>query len=99
MATDNNFIDVPGARHVKYLKNKGSEYYCTKHKMFVWPLFVRHEHYTYPTCEDCFLEDLQARGKFIGDYEEIDGVEKLAGDLVAEAILETDNKGCVPSNA
>lgn len=83
------FAKVPGGRHVKFLQNKSSEFYCTKHNCFIWPLYLLQDGFVWPVCEDCFLEDLQDRQQFLGDCEEVSDVVE---NIVSETVLETDAK-------
>lgn len=74
--------NIPGAASLVFVKDRSTEWYCNKHKDFVWPLFMRAGLTIYPACKDCFILEVK---KF-------DKAEKASvmDDIISEAVGHHD---------
>jgi hypothetical protein len=48
----------PGASQVVNVRNRGTEWYCEHCESFIGPIWVRCGKYVYPSCRECFFDDL-----------------------------------------
>lgn len=87
MNTANEDPFVPGNDNVQVARI-GSGYYCKECEAYIKPLIVRVGNFNYPACENCFLNDLKANNKTLGDPidtgTEVDENEEMVGELDLE---------------
>lgn len=84
-------VFVPGNNSIKNAHMKDGGYYCHEHEAYVNPLIVRVGEANYPACEDCFMNDLVAAGKQLGDPVDT-GIEVEEDELVGETELEQEDE-------
>lgn len=82
---------VPGNNNVQAANCNPGQFYCREHEAYVKPLIVRVGEYSYPSCEDCFLNDLKSAGKELGDPVDT-GIEVEEDELVGEVELEQEDE-------
>jgi hypothetical protein len=80
---------VPGNKDVSTARlNTG--YFCAKCRKYIKPIIIRIGDKHYPSCEDCFLNDLTSSGKKLGDPLDT-GIEVEEDELVGESELEPED--------
>jgi hypothetical protein len=71
----------PGAKAVKYVRNRNTEWYCSDCLKFIFPIWIRQAGTVFPVCEVCFYE--QRLKEACGDVE-------ILGELPKAIAVDND---------
>ena len=52
-------LPTPGTSKLRFVRNKGTNWYCGDCAAFVVPLWIRRGKYVYPACIECFYNDVR----------------------------------------
>lgn len=76
-------VRVPGTGNLEQTGNRGTGWYCSRHRTHLWPVTLMVNGVRYAACEECFLEEVAVLHQSFGDAYDDD--EPVAEPLVSEA--------------